>query len=619
MECNVTQEDLQILLEKFEKKSYEAGLCEKGSFEYETTKKLENLLKLDYKIIELDNINGALNSRYPCKIFIPEYERQRSINGFNVLPNTDLNNTPTTNSTTLNNCVSGRAQNVIYEDLNDTGKTREMITMAKYARCRQRFVVPVIYFKGNYICRSSTLSVMPETYGRKVVDYAHNCIYGGKNSQIQQMDQDDNSTTDDIPFDSLYNPEPSPFSYEVVIKSDIQLLKSLNVNTIIDLMVEQRKIKYFVAVSSSEKADPENHYKNFNILSLPYPGCEFFSKFRDNNYMAKNLYFNWKQNFIDASLNIPRTGPAFDIDLNWQDYRKWDLVLITQNYLKASLKYIQEENSGILVHCISGWDRTPLFISLLRLSLWADGLIHDSMTPLQMAYFTLAYDWYQFGHQLPDRLTRGEEIMFFCFHVLKYITDEEFSILEQRKRTKTTSSSGSSSVIILKSDCCDDDSLKEDFFQNLDQDSNDSFANCDMSSTTNENYFSSNNITNRSPNPKRSKTSPISVPEVSACQRQRQESTSSNGSWQVVTETGSIDSIRNGSYMMRFIQQDQQSNCSNSNHKETKSFSSLRKQRLSAVRACFIQAYGKTIGLKFKEGTSMNLATFIGTIADQLF
>ncbi|XP_055376172.1 myotubularin-related protein 14 isoform X3 [Condylostylus longicornis] len=602
MECNVTQEDLQILLEKFEKKSYEAGLCEKGSFEYETTKKLENLLKLDYKIIELDNINGALNSRYPCKIFIPEYERQRSINGFNVLPNTDLNNTPTTNSTTLNNCVSGRAQNVIYEDLNDTGKTREMITMAKYARCRQRFVVPVIYFKGNYICRSSTLSVMPETYGRKVVDYAHNCIYGGKNSQIQQMDQDDNSTTDDIPFDSLYNPEPSPFSYEVVIKSDIQLLKSLNVNTIIDLMVEQRKIKYFVAVSSSEKADPENHYKNFNILSLPYPGCEFFSKFRDNNYMAKNLYFNWKQNFIDASLNIPRTGPAFDIDLNWQDYRKWDLVLITQNYLKASLKYIQEENSGILVHCISGWDRTPLFISLLRLSLWADGLIHDSMTPLQMAYFTLAYDWYQFGHQLPDRLTRGEEIMFFCFHVLKYITDEEFSILEQS-----------------------------------------------------------------------SKTSPISVPEVSACQRQRQESTSSNGSWQVVTETGSIDSIRNGSYMMRFIQQDQQSNCSNSNHKETKSFSSLsadneaensyehdnladqinnlsdhssdlenflsedfnvhnkdyytncnsrngnRKQRLSAVRACFIQAYGKTIGLKFKEGTSMNLATFIGTIADQLF
>lgn len=37
------------------------------------------------------------------------------------------------------------------------------------------------------------------------------------------------------------------------------------------------------------------------------------------------------------------------------------------------------DDSGLLVHCISGWDRTPLFISLLRLSLWAvsmDGLGH---------------------------------------------------------------------------------------------------------------------------------------------------------------------------------------------------------------------------------------------------
>lgn len=40
--------------------------------------------------------------------------------------------------------------------------------------------------------------------------------------------------------------------------------------------------------------------------------------------------------------------------------------------------------------------------------------------------------------------------------------------------------------------------------------------------------------------------------------RQRQESTSSNGSWQVVTDTGSIDSMFNGSYMMRFINQQQQ-------------------------------------------------------------
>lgn len=51
-----------------------------------------------------------------------------------------------------------------------------------------------------------------------------------------------------------------------------------------------------------------------------------------------------------------------------------------------------------------------------------------------------------------------------------------------------------------------------------------------------------------------SRTSPISVPGS----RQRQESTSSNGSWQVVTDTGSIDSTMNGSYMMRFVSQQNQ-------------------------------------------------------------
>lgn len=46
------------------------------------------------------------------------------------------------------------------------------------------------------------------------------------------------------------------------------------------------------------------------------------------------------------------------------------------------------------------------------------------------------------------------------------------------------------------------------------------------------------------------------MPGVSAT-RQRAESTSSNGSWQVVTETGSIDSLMNGSYMMQFVSQRQ--------------------------------------------------------------
>ncbi|KAL5287780.1 MTMR14 family protein [Megaselia abdita] len=516
---NETQiQDLLELLETFERKPYESCFTETDD---PTLRKCEELFQLDYNLLELDNLNGSLSTRYPSRIFIPDVEHKNGVNS---------HTTPTLYNSihsfvTFANTVYGH-QNIIYEDANDGSKIRDLITFAKYARCRQRFVVPVMIYKGKYICRSATISVMPETYGRKVFDLAYDCFNGGENNHQASttptnLNTSNNSNSNNGPNsnseqsdESLIN-NTSPFSYDEVIKSDIQLLNALNVGTIVDLMVEQRKVKYYVTVSSSEKADPENHYADFNLVSLPYPGCEFFAKFRDNNYIAKNLHYNWKQSFNDADLSLPKCGPAYDIDVNWFDYKKWDLVLMTQNYLKAILKYIQEENTGLLIHCISGWDRTPLFVSLVRLSLWADGLIHKSLNAVQMTYLTLAYDWYLFGHQLPDRLKRGEDIMFFCFHVLKYITEDEFSIVEYRKRTKTTSSSGSSSVIILKptgengggGGGGDDDSIKDsdelDYIFNVDQDSNDSFSNvsnCDMSIT--ENFYTSN-ITSRSPNPKR--------------------------------------------------------------------------------------------------------------------
>ncbi|XP_036187979.1 myotubularin-related protein 14 isoform X10 [Myotis myotis] len=138
-------------------------------------------------------------------------------------------------------------------------------------------------------------------------------------------------------------------------------------------------------------------------------GCEFFKEYKDRDYMAEGLIFNWKQS--------------------------WDLVQQTQNYLKLLLSIINsDDDSGLLVHCISGWDRTPLFISLLRLSLWADGLIHTSLKPAEVLYLTVAYDWFLFGHMLVDRLSKGEEIFFFCFNFLKHIISEEFSSLKTQRR-----------------------------------------------------------------------------------------------------------------------------------------------------------------------------------------
>ncbi|XP_052576121.1 myotubularin-related protein 14 isoform X6 [Peromyscus californicus insignis] len=164
-------------------------------------------------------------------------------------------------------------------------------------------------------------------------------------------------------------------------------------------------------------------------------GCEFFKEYKDRDYMAEGLIFNWKQDYVDAPLNIP-DFLTHSLNIDWSQYQSWDLVQQTQNYLKLLLFIVNsDDDSGLLVHCISGWDRTPLFISLLRLSLWADGLIHTSLKPAEILYLTVAYDWFLFGHMLVDRLSKGEEIFFFCFNFLKHITSEEFCLKTQRRKS----------------------------------------------------------------------------------------------------------------------------------------------------------------------------------------
>ncbi|XP_068838593.1 myotubularin-related protein 14 isoform X8 [Capricornis sumatraensis] len=215
---------------------------------------------------------------------------------------------------------------------------------------------------------------------------------------------------------------------------DIKLLRYLSVKYICDLMVENKKVKFGMNVTSSEKVDKAQRYADFTLLSIPYPGCEFFKEYKDRDYMAEGLIFNWKQDYVDAPLSIPDFLTC-SLNIDWSQYQSWDLVQQTQNYLKLLLSIINnDDDSGLLVHCISGWDRTPLFISLLRLSLWADGLIHASLKPTEILYLTVAYDWFLFGHMLVDRLSKGEEIFFFCFNFLKHIISEEFSALKTQRR-----------------------------------------------------------------------------------------------------------------------------------------------------------------------------------------
>ena len=53
---------------------------------------------------------------------------------------------------------------------------------------------------------------------------------------------------------------------------DIKLLRYLSVKYICDLMVENKKVKFGMNVTSSEKVDKAQRYADFTLLSIPYPG-----------------------------------------------------------------------------------------------------------------------------------------------------------------------------------------------------------------------------------------------------------------------------------------------------------------------------------------------------------
>uniref|UniRef100_A0A803YRX5 Myotubularin related protein 14 n=1 Tax=Meleagris gallopavo TaxID=9103 RepID=A0A803YRX5_MELGA len=306
-----------------------------------------------------------------------------------------------------------------FESTVQVGKLQDLINRSKMARCRGRFVCPVILYKGKHICRSATLAGWGELYGRTgaVCHWLQWSVFLA-----------------DLTLPCSVHRNADSQLFDKVRGHDIKLLRYLSVRYICDLMVENKKVKFGLNVTSSEKVDKAQRYADFTLLSIPYPGCEFFKEYKDRDYTAEGLIFNWKQDYVDAPLSIPASVTQ-SLSIDWSEYQSWDLVQQTQNYLKLLISIINsDDDSGLLVHCISGWDRTPLFISLLRLSLWADGLIHVSLEPSEILYLTVAYDWFLFGHMLADRLNKGEEIFFFCFNFLKHITSEEFSGVKSQRR-----------------------------------------------------------------------------------------------------------------------------------------------------------------------------------------
>ncbi|XP_043977670.1 LOW QUALITY PROTEIN: myotubularin-related protein 14 [Gambusia affinis] len=380
-----------------------------------------------------------------------------------------------------------------------------------------------------------------------------------------------------------------------------------------------------------------------------FSGCEFFKDYKDNDYTAEGLVFNWNQVPVCFFVCLG------NLNIDWTRYQSWDLVEQTQNYLKLLLHIINsDDDSGLLVHCISGWDRTPLFVSLLRLSLWADGAVHANLQPAEILYLTIAYDWFLFGHMLPDRLSKGEEIFFFCFNFLKHIVSEKFSAVRKQRRKNShfkdsdftvedlcqlrsrdrgsiTSLSSDFSLIteeLAGASCPNAEPM--DLFSGQPQASSGRKVHASsppmvswckqnpldeiLSHPANEAKSSSSSSSNQSDHGvTRSGSSPLAVPTRGlAAEFSRSGSSLSTeyGSWQIVSGCGSIHDHGHFSQPMASVSSNSSAVTSAYDSPLPFSFQdegpsgrmcslpSERQARLEAVREIFLAAYSSTVGLR---------------------
>ncbi|KER23825.1 hypothetical protein T265_08371 [Opisthorchis viverrini] len=307
------------------------------------------------------------------------------------------------------------------DDNCSTEDLQKLISQAKFARSRTRFVCPVLSFGRKVVCRSSTLSGSLELYGRQFASVA-----GFNFDTTSGLPQVPNNARNSNPV-GVHEVQSTLDHFR---DNDCELLKRFRVAYICDFMLEYRKMKYRLPVTSSEKADSHRRYHDFDVLALPYPGSEFFRVWRDSEYAMTDLVFDWEQAGIEVELREESLrGTLLTSGIDWTAYKTWDVTTLTGNYLKLLLGLLVEGAGGMLLHCVSGWDRTPLFISLMRCVLWAEQLAHQSLGASEMLYFTLAYDWFLFGHKLRTRLESGEEILLFAFRFLATIaSDTSFSL-----------------------------------------------------------------------------------------------------------------------------------------------------------------------------------------------
>jgi len=151
-----------------------------------------------------------------------------------------------------------------------------------------------------------------------------------------------------------------------------------------------------------------------------------------NDIVAQND--SWMVSYAENDQTANPTLNAAEVGRVAYNGRTWcvrmpsGFVVVRRAASNAAGSVIKATRPTIQGNCISGWDRTPLFVSLLRISLWADGEVHQSLSAAELLYLTIAYDWLLFNHFLNDRKRKGEDIFDFCFYLLRFIEGGEFSL-----------------------------------------------------------------------------------------------------------------------------------------------------------------------------------------------
>lgn len=179
----------------------------------------------DYEYFTIENMDGDLCAHYPSHLIILEREKPRNTKNCETPP---------------------RVMETIHENKHVKNKLKKLITQCRFARCRSRFPVPVILYRGKHVCRSATLSTATEAISRTGIDMAYD-FYSSTIASTSSVDEDTSLEAPCSEFPEICKEDP--MSFELIDKvrwSDVRLLRTLNVGTIVDFMVEKKKVKYGV-------------------------------------------------------------------------------------------------------------------------------------------------------------------------------------------------------------------------------------------------------------------------------------------------------------------------------------------------------------------------------------